>query len=223
MILAQAETLSTPTDDDARLARIRRLLNTPTVKVTVVPCEAVRASRVYFGSSDEGAAEPLFACVVGSDHLAMTHLEHWLSRTFPGIPLPRLELSFHDGALKVETFELRARARLLVTKDLMSITIALSHGETSIGTINADHAQGNGHWWIRRCFVTPLHRGQGLGSLLLRRLQTEAVTQRGFKALEVIPTGYDSDETRVRAFFTRCGFSTRHRAEDFYVWEPVRA
>lgn len=84
-------------------------------------------------------------------------------------------------------------------------------------TASADEV-APGRWWICRVLVQREHRGQGLGTKLLRAL-VEECSKQGAKRIEVAPGGYDSDPKRQRAFYLKAGFEPEGDGE-LLVFKP---
>lgn len=128
----------------------------------------------------------------------------------------------------VETFDLAGlKGRVLTVQEELSVRITLLVSAEGIGgaagTISADHLFGGGRWWVSRCLVrSEPHRGKGIGTFLVSRLQAVLQPRADFSRLEVSPGGYGSDLDRVAAFYVRNGFRLE-RSEGLYVWEPSPA
>jgi GNAT superfamily N-acetyltransferase len=60
-------------------------------------------------------------------------------------------------------------------------------------------------WWISRVFVQDPHRGQGVGSKILKTLLSEVVKQGG-KSVIVTPGGYNADPDKQIRFYENHGF-----------------
>ncbi len=74
----------------------------------------------------------------------------------------------------------------------------------------------NTDWFVNRVFIrNPLGRGRGLGSRLIKELQS-LVASRGCKKLIVTPGGYNSDPEKQINFYRKNGFEGKEEL----VWMP---
>ena len=107
-----------------------------------------------------------------------------------------------------------------VTHDGHVTAVWQGKGVREVGTASADRMPDSS-WWLSRALVQPEEkRGQGIGSVLVMRLQHEVQAQGGTR-LVVCPGGYGMDQKRQCAFYIRCGF--REEPGDLghiYVWSP---
>lgn len=99
--------------------------------------------------------------------------------------------------------------RAIATGHSLSATVVAN--SRSVGTASADLTYGvclvdTWCWWLARVVVTkPQLRGQGLGTLLVRRLQALVSASRT-QLLAVAPGGYGADPERQQSFYRRLGF-----------------
>lgn len=81
-------------DDLPRLELIRRALAAATVELEIFLGEEDDTYRHVYFKAPEVCPESLFACVVGPDQDLMAAMERWVAYIFPGVPIPRLEITY---------------------------------------------------------------------------------------------------------------------------------
>lgn len=115
---------------------------------------------------------------------------------------------------------------LVVTTDT-SISISV---QPRLGTVSADLIPtdvfdrsllplGACVWWIGRCLVTNIERrGQGIGSMLIQRLQAVVSGLRDNRMIVVSPGGYGVDPEKQYEFYRKHGFIPA--GEGLLSWTP---
>lgn len=118
---------------------------------------------------------------------------------------------------KMEKDEFDKRVRVTTESEHLSTSIKVSERGLAVADSNA---LIEGEWWLTRVRVPDEFCGQGIGTLLVQRLQEELAAVKEFTSLRVSPGGYNSDIKRQRKFYESCGFMKDPWRDDVYVWKP---
>lgn len=90
------------------------------------------------------------------------------------------------------------------TPEIVSVTMRAEHKFASLGVAEASRIEKD-EWYLNRVFVPYKYRGQGIGTILVRKL-LEETTRQGCKKLILTPGGYDIPYEQQRDFYLKCGF-----------------
>lgn len=99
---------------------------------------------------------------------------------------------------------------LAVTKTPEHVCILAVSGERSLGVVDCSRFAGKEGWWyLNRVKVERDYQCKGIGTKMVRELQTVLEKTPGVRGILVEPGGYGSDPERLKLFYAKLGFQLK--------------